>query len=84
MFQGHVDNEARQLQSETDSSHSPRFKSIPSTSDEHAGLENHESGACKVNTNVNTPRKILLKISPVLEIPRGIYSKRKQSATVLT
>jgi hypothetical protein len=64
-------------------SQSVRVKSAPSTSDEYAGLERHESGAFEVNTNVNTPRKILQEISKVPEIPLGKDSKRKQSATVL-
>jgi hypothetical protein len=37
-----------------------------------------------VNTQVNTPRKILLKISPIPEIPQGKDSERKQSTTALT
>jgi hypothetical protein len=40
-------------------------KSAPSTSNEQAGLESHESGAYEVNTDVNTPCKILQKISPI-------------------
>jgi hypothetical protein len=60
-----TDDEIRRLQSETHSSQSVRVKSAPSTSDEHAGLESHESGAYEVNTNVNTPRKILKKMYPM-------------------
>jgi hypothetical protein len=67
--QRHDNDEAGQLQSETDSPQSVQCESTPSTSSEHVGLENHESGLCEVNTHANTPRKILLKISPIPEIP---------------
>jgi hypothetical protein len=59
MSQVHAEEEARQLQPETHSSQSIRVKSAPSASNEHAGLESHESSAYEVNTNVNTPRKVL-------------------------
>jgi hypothetical protein len=54
-----------------DSLRSVQVKSAPSTSDEHAGQESLELGACEVNANVNTPCKILLKILPITEYPRG-------------
>jgi hypothetical protein len=84
MSQRHVNDEAGQLQLETDSPQSVQGESTPSTSGEHVGLESHESGSCEVNAHVNTPRKILLKISPIPEIPQGKDSKRKQSSTILT
>jgi hypothetical protein len=37
-----------------------------------------------VNANVSTPRKILINISPIPEIPQEKDSKRRQSASVLT
>jgi hypothetical protein len=61
MPQGHFDDEARRLQSETHYSQSVRVKSAPSTSQELDGLESHESGAYELNANVNTPCKILQK-----------------------
>jgi hypothetical protein len=74
--QRHVNDEAGQLQLETDSPQSVQGESTPSTSGEHVGLESHESGACEVNAYVNTPRKILLKTSPIPETPQGRDSKR--------
>jgi hypothetical protein len=53
------------------SSQSVRDKSAPSTLVEHAGLESHESGAYEVNTNVNTPRKFLQKLSPIMKFLGG-------------
>jgi hypothetical protein len=84
MFKRHVNDEAGQLQPETDSPQSVQGESTASTSGEHVGLESHESGSCEMNTHVNTPRKILLKISLIPEIPQGKDSKRKQSTAVLT
>jgi hypothetical protein len=84
MPQRHVNDEAGQLQSETDSPQSVQGESTPSTSGEHVGLESHESGSCEVNAHINTPRRILLKISPIHEIHQGKDSKRKEPATALT
>jgi hypothetical protein len=84
MSQGHFDDKARRLQSETHSSQPVRVKSAPSTSDENAELESHESGAYEVNANVNTPCKNPSKMYPIPEFPRGKYSKRKRSATIIT
>jgi hypothetical protein len=82
--QRHVNDEAGQRQPEADSPQSVQGESTPSTSGEQVRLESHESGACEVNLHVNTHRKILLKISPIPEIPQGKDSKRKHSTTVLT
>jgi hypothetical protein len=42
------------------------------------------SQAYEVNTDVNTPRKILQKMYPIPKIPRGERFEAKQSATILT
>jgi hypothetical protein len=70
MSQRHVNDEAGQLQPETDSPQSVQCESTPSTSGEHVGIESHESGACEVNIHVDTPREIFLKIFPIPEIPQ--------------
>jgi hypothetical protein len=71
MSQRHVNDEAGQLQSETGSPQLVQGESTPSISGEHVGLESHESGACEGIAHVNTPRKILLKIPQIPEIPQG-------------
>jgi hypothetical protein len=84
MSQVHAEDEARQLQPETHSSQSIRVKSAPSTSNEHAGLESHESSAYEVNTNVNTPRKVLQKFlltNSVAQEPEGSSPHSQQPAT---